>query len=79
MTLRQERLEERRQEFLPELRKAREIFEKAEAERRDMTGDEQKSCWRDHQKAAISRHISNSAARRAVRGRRNRAALKLSQ
>jgi hypothetical protein len=38
MTLRQERLEERRQELIPEMRKAREIVDKAEAEGRNLNG-----------------------------------------
>jgi HK97 family phage major capsid protein len=40
MTLRQERLEERRREFLPELAKARQLADTAEAEHRDMTDAE---------------------------------------
>jgi HK97 family phage major capsid protein len=40
MSFRKDALEERRQEFLPELAKAREIAEKAEAENRDLTDDE---------------------------------------
>jgi HK97 family phage major capsid protein len=41
MTLRQERLEERRQELLPELRKAHALVDRVAAEGRDMTDDEQ--------------------------------------
>ncbi|HXO51081.1 MAG TPA: hypothetical protein VN888_08645 [Mycobacterium sp.] len=59
-SLREERLQERVAEIRPQLAKAREIAEKAEAENRAMTPEEQKALRRDHGQGSRGRRCGEA-------------------